>query len=75
VPKRDLIAGLQVAFEQREMSVASRMALVDVLVRELTGMRARGSAGHDDLVFAVALAWWGAVNVRPGVLGVGVRLV
>jgi hypothetical protein len=77
-PKRDLISGLQVAFEQRSLLVARRMALADALVRELTSMRAgsfSAGSGHDDLVVAVALAWWGAAQARGGVFGVGKRLV
>jgi hypothetical protein len=69
VPKRDLIGGLQVAFERRRLRVAKGLRALDAFVEELRGMRVRRSGdgyerfsgtGHDDLVLAVALAWWRA---------------
>jgi len=70
VPKQDLIAGLQVILESRELKIAEGLAETGTLVRELmdvryySGMRGRqrigadGSGEHDDLVIALALAVW-----------------
>lgn len=66
VPKRVLITWLQVAFETEELLIESRMPGVEELMSELTAMRVRAGAqfdswregAHDDMVFAVALAWW-----------------
>jgi hypothetical protein len=70
VPKRELIVGLQVAFETGRLMIDPGIAGVDTLVSELMAMRVRvGLSGHerfeswregahDDMVLAVALAWW-----------------
>src|SRR4051794_37230523 len=69
VPKRDLIAGLQVAFQKRRLGLAQGLPMLGELREELRSMRVRVSengseryAGrvHDDLVLALALAWWKA---------------
>jgi len=67
VPKRDLIAGIQVALEKHELRIAKRMKEVAALIRELTDVRikatrigAEGAGQHDDLVIALALACWRA---------------
>ena len=70
VPKRELVANLQVMLEERKLKIAGGMAGASALVREMQEMRvkigpsgreqyaARG-AEHDDMVMAVALgAWW-----------------
>jgi hypothetical protein len=78
VPKRDLIAGLQVAFENEELEIAAGMTEMDALVEELMGMRVEVRAGgerygawrtgaHDDLVLAMALAWWQVARRTRGV--------
>jgi hypothetical protein len=63
VPKRDLIVGLQVAFQKRWLEVARGCAEATSFREELLEMRMRvssvgderyGGRGHDDLV----LAWW-----------------
>ena len=67
VPKRDLIAGLQVLLENGELKIA-RMRETARLVKELTDVRmlsrgrigAEGEGEHDDLVIALALACWRA---------------
>lgn len=78
VPKRDLIAGLQVPLQQGLLKITPGMPLGDVLERELTGFRmklsqsgrdtydiARGDGtGHGDLVIATALA---ALRANPNV--------
>ena len=78
VPKRDLILGLQTLLEYEELLVARPMRNVEELRRELGSMRVKMSAAgneqfgawregeHDDLVFAVALACWGAKRRYPG---------
>ena len=71
VPKRDLVATLQVLLATGRLRVAASLPLARTLERELLAFRARvtpaghdayetGEAEHDDLVLAVALAcWWG----------------
>jgi hypothetical protein len=74
VPKRDLIVGLQVAFQKRWLEVARRCTEAPAFREELLGMRMRMSAtgeeryggrGHDDLVLATALAWWRIRRCMP----------
>ncbi len=72
VPKRDLMVGLQLMFDQGQLRIARGMPETEVLMKELMGMRVRISASghksygsgreapHDDLVLAVALACWQA---------------
>src|SRR3954471_20837096 len=67
----DLVTGLQIAFETRSLEIAKGIAAVETLISELMLMRVAVSAAgherygvwregvHDDLVLAVALAWWG----------------
>jgi hypothetical protein len=70
VPKRDLIAGVQVGLEQGELIIAKGLRETGALVQELVDMRmtvrgggrvrlgADGYGEHDDLVIAVALGVW-----------------
>ena len=73
VPKRDLIAGVQVALAQGRLRIARRMREAGALLRELMDVRMRAGRGagrvrigadahgkHDDLVMALALACWRA---------------
>jgi hypothetical protein len=69
VPKRDLIAGLQVALQRRRLQVAGTLRAAGALAEELRGMRLRTTSEgyeqysgrrHDDLVVALALGWWRA---------------
>lgn len=73
VPKRDLIAGLLVAFQERRLLIADGMPEGQTFVQELMTVdyRMTPSANetythregtHDDLVLAVALAHWYAVG-------------
>jgi hypothetical protein len=60
VPRRDLLGRLVVEFEQGRLRLPARSALAGRLREEIAGVQAgsgRGS-GHDDLVFALALAVW-----------------
>jgi hypothetical protein len=78
VPKQDLIAGMQVLLEKRELRIAHGLRTRGDLVRELLDMRATtvrggrvrigadGCGEHDDLVIAVALACWRASRARVG---------
>jgi hypothetical protein len=61
------MAGLQVAFQKRRLGLASGLRALEALREELRSIRVRVSAdgyeryagrGHDDLVMALALAWW-----------------
>jgi hypothetical protein len=70
VPKQDLVAGLQVLLEQQRLRVAGAIPEAATFVRELQEMRVKVGPGgreqygawregaHDDLVLAVALAYW-----------------
>jgi len=72
VPKKDLLAGVQVLLEQGRLRVPRGMAETGALVKELVdvqishrrggGVRigADGTGQHDDLVIALALAIWRA---------------
>lgn len=67
VPKRDLIAGVQLALEKGELRIARRMKEVGTLVRELLAAKAGVDGGeHDDLVLALALACWKARRRKIG---------
>ena len=71
VPKRDLIAGLQVLLEQGELKIARSMRDTGALIRELMDIRsatlsAEGHGRHDDLVIALALACWRARRKEIG---------
>ena len=70
VPKRDLVAGLQVLLQQKRLRVAGEMPEARTFLKELREMEVKvGPSGreqygawregtHDDLVLAVALAYW-----------------
>ncbi len=70
VPKRDLIASVQVALEKGELRIAGRLREAEALVEELVDVRktypesgrdrvgAERTGEHDDLVIALALACW-----------------
>ena|SRR5579883_1918184 len=72
VPKRELIVGLQVAIQGGDLKIAAGLKWGKELEKEMAEMRVRVSGAgreqygawregaHDDLVFAVALAVWGA---------------
>ncbi len=78
VPKRDLIAEVQVLLEAGELRIARQLREAGSLVRELTNIRATtkrtgrirlgadGCGEHDDLVIAVALGCWRARRGRNG---------
>jgi hypothetical protein len=79
VPKRDLIAGVQVALDNGELRIARSLKELGPLVRELLDVRmtsglgpgrvrigADGSGQHDDLVIALALACWRARRRENG---------
>jgi len=72
VPKRDLIVGLQVMLQSGKLKFATGLPWGDAFLKEITEMRVKVTGEgheqfgawregtHDDLVFAVALAGWGA---------------
>lgn len=72
VPKRDLIAGVQVLFERGELKIAKGLPYSYALLKELMDMKmmangtgrvrlgADGAGEHDDLVIALALGCWRA---------------
>jgi phage FluMu gp28-like protein len=72
VPKRDLVAGVQVLLEQNNLRIARTLEGARSLIEELVDVRATvsvkgrvrlgadGCGEHDDLVIALALACWRA---------------
>jgi hypothetical protein len=70
VPKRDLVAVLQVLLQTRRLKIASGLPVAAELMRELSDFRSKftesanevfgpeKSSQHDDLVLALALAAW-----------------
>ena len=73
VPKRDLIAALEVPFHTGELKIAAELRLWPTLREELLNFRRKidlrtthdsyehwRESDHDDLVLAAALATWGA---------------
>jgi hypothetical protein len=82
VPKRDLIAGVQLLLEQGELRIARGLREAGSLVRELLDVRmtmagggrmrlgAEGCGEHDDLVIALALAVWRGKR-KVGTIGYG----
>ena len=88
VPKRDLVAGLVVGFQDRQLLIAEKLADAPVLVNELVNFQMTLSAAardtysndgtqakHDDYVSAAALAFWRAKKRVPRELGRGGRLL
>ena len=84
VPKRDLVAVVQVALQNREIRIADALELAPVLRAELAGFRvtinpatahdsyaAWREGQHDDLVLSTALAIWWARR-RRGAIGYAV---
>jgi phage FluMu gp28-like protein len=78
VPKKDLMAGLQVLLENGQLKIPRKLLEAGALVRELTDIRlnprsgghvamgAEGYGEHDDLALAVALACWRARRLEIG---------
>jgi hypothetical protein len=77
VPKRDLVTNLQLLLQDRRLRVAPALPDAAILVRELTAFRAKVSLAEtesldwrerpsDDLVLAVALGAWWAVEHPVG---------
>jgi hypothetical protein len=81
VPKRDLITGLRVMLDRRELGLPAKLAASKTLARELAEMEERMSSRggvsfaaqregqHDDLVIASALACWRARWKAGGIWG------
>jgi len=79
VPKRDLVAVLQVLLQNDRLQISKRLALGDVLTAELLNFRVKINPEtasdsysawreheHDDLVLATALgAWYGENMPKP----------
>jgi len=59
IPRRDLIAGIQLALEKGILRIARTLPEAGALRKELVAIRAdRDGAEHDDMVLALALACW-----------------
>jgi hypothetical protein len=84
VPKQDLIAGVQVLLERRELRIARELKDAESRLRELMDMRlerreggrvklgANGVGEHDDLLIALALAVRRAPSRRLSPLDLGI---
>jgi len=71
VPKKNLIVGLQMLLQRGGLPIPAGLPFHGEFLEEISSMRVKvGSGGqeqygawregeHDDLVFAVALAYWG----------------
>jgi len=82
VPKRNLITGLQLVFQNRDLVIAKGLPLAEVLATELKNFRAKINIAtahdsyeswrenqHDDLLLAASLALWWAQEKRRHSLG------
>jgi hypothetical protein len=78
VPKKDLVAALEVPFDKGTLRIAEGLDLWPALREELQSFRRKQNpktshvsfehwrdSDHDDLVLAVAMACWGATSRRP----------
>ena len=78
VPKKDLVAALEVPFDKGTLKIAEGLELWPALREELQSFRRKQNpktahvsfehwrdSDHDDLVLAVAMACWGATSRRP----------
>ena len=78
VPKKDLVAALEVPFDKGTLKIAEGLELWLGLREELQSFRRKQNpktahvsfehwrdSDHDDLVLAVAMACWGATSLRP----------
>ena len=78
VPKKDLVAALEVPFDKGTLKIAQGLELWPALREELQSFRRKQNpktshvsfehwrdSDHDDLVLAVAMACWGATSRRP----------
>ncbi len=76
VPRRDLMVNLRGMLERGEVRIAGRCPEGGQLREELANVRwdGKGSRGHDDLAFALALACWRASFPEIGFVAEG-RLV
>lgn len=78
VPKRDLVAAVQVPLQAKELKFADGLALGPTLVQEMLNFKIRITESahdtygswreneHDDLIFAVMLACWWARRPERG---------
>ena len=83
VPKEKLIGSLEYLFQQNLLKVSSQLPQSDLLREELRQFERRSQrggasklgagTGHDDMVMALALAAWWALEQEPGVVGSGVE--
>jgi len=70
VPRKELVTLLRIAVESRRMKASRSLAMRDEFRDELDNLGAESSSdtrGHDDLIFAVALALWAATIRDPSI--------
>ena len=88
VPKRDLVAILQVLLQNKRLQIGASLPLAATLVKEFLDFRmkidaktAHESYGawregtHDDLVLAAALACWYAETLRPVIRASDIEII
>lgn len=83
VPKKDLVATLQVLLQSGRLKIPRNLPLADLLAKELANFRVKITASanetfsawrdgdHDDMVLATALAAWVGENGCVGDMGLG----
>ena len=78
VPKRDLVAALQIAFQNKDLKIARGIPSADILVKELTNFKVKINTNgtdqyeawregiHDDIVLSAAMGVWlaGRTHIR-----------
>jgi hypothetical protein len=70
IPRADLLARLQMVFETGKLRLHAEAPGIEALLRELRYFEPDGrQAEHDDLVMALAMGVWWAVEHHPGLLG------
>lgn len=60
VPRQELLTKLEIALQQGQLRISNALPAAEQLADELQNLRRARGAGHDDLVFATALAYWRA---------------
>jgi len=70
--KQEIVSGLQLAFEQRSIKILNDPLVISELMayqseRLPSGLLRFGAPEgmHDDIVMALCIAWWGAINASP----------
>ena len=71
VPRRELLSGLQVAFEEKRLRMPAHGIGSQALYGELQVMKWSGTGTRDDMALALSLAWWKASRPTYSFYGPG----